>query len=334
MSRAWLLPLLPVAAALAAACSAGVMPATEDRAPPDAVPGTGFIVSLNPQVHYPSSFDEETGLRSILGTPDLGVGRHRVSFVLTHPQGLLRFPTVRVESYHLPDGPAGPREGPLESGSAQFFEFPLGTRGIYVAELSFDRAGTWEIEVSFPNAEGGRTATRLQFEVREQTSAPAVGDPAPRSQNATIDDVSAIEELTTGSDPDPELYRLSVADAVAAGRPFVVVFASPAFCTNALCGPQVDVVSVLRERYAGRADFIHIDVYANPHEIQGDLASAVRNPILDEWGITTDEWTFVVDRSGRIAARFQSFAPEEELEQALLTVLNAPDAPAEPEARP
>ena len=83
-------------------------------------------MSLNPQVQYPSSFDEETGLRTILGTSDLGVGRHRVSFVLTHRQGLLRVPTVRVETYHLPDQPAGPPEGPVESGRAKFFDFPLG----------------------------------------------------------------------------------------------------------------------------------------------------------------------------------------------------------------
>ena len=57
------------------------------------------------------------------------------------------------------------------------------------------------------------------------------------------------------------------------------------------------------------------------HEIKGDLDRAVRNPILEQWGITSDEWTFVVDRNGRISGRFESFAPEEELEQALIKVI-------------
>lgn len=325
MIRASLLAGVLLATVLAVACgpggTAGGSPMKEDTPGSGTPAGGRLIASLNPDVHYPESFDEETGLRSILGTPDLGVGRQRVSFLLAHESGLVRFPAIRAASYRYPEGPDGPRIGPVESNSAQFFNFPLGTRGIYVTELDFDRAGTWGLEVSFPDADGGRTSTALTFEVRERTSAPAVGEPAPASVNSTLADVESIKQLTTGSDPDPGLYRSRIADAIAAGRPFALVFASPAFCTNAFCGPQVQVLTALRERYSGRADFIHVDLFANPHEIKGDLARAVRNPLLAEWGITSDEWTFVVDREGRISGRFESFAPEEELEQALLRVV-------------
>ena len=330
MARASLLAGVLAAGLLAVACApggtAGGSPMNTDTPGPATPAGGGLIASLNPDVQYPESFDEKTGLRSILGTPDLGVGRQRVSFLLVHESGLVRFPAVRAASYRYPEGPDGPRTGPVESKSAQFFDFPLGTRGIYVTELDFDRAGTWGLEVSFPNADGGRTSTAFTFEVRERTSAPAVGERAPASVNSTLADVESIRQLTTGSDPDPELYRSRIADAIAAGRPFALVFASPAFCTNAFCGPQVEVLSALRERYSGRADFIHVDIFANPHEIKGNLARAVRSPVLAEWGITTDEWTFVVDREGRISGRFESFAPEQELEQALLRVVGEASA--------
>jgi hypothetical protein len=112
-----------------------------------------------------------------------------------------------------------------------------------------------------------------------------------------------------------------VKNLVTNGRPFVVTFASPAFCTNALCGPQVEVLSALNDRYADQADFVHIDIYDNPHEIRGDLSRAIRNPLLKEWGVETDEWTFIVDGDGNIAAKFESFASESELQAALQTLL-------------
>jgi len=313
-------------AVLVAACSNGVPAEVEATATVDQGERARAFVSLDPEVEYPESFDEATGLWSILGTPDLGIGRQRVSFVLLHEKGLLRFPTVRTNSYYYPSGTESPREGPLQSGQARYYDFPLGTRGIYVAHLEFDRAGTWALEVNFPDPEGGRTTTQFAFEVGERASAPNVGDTAPRSKTRTLADVSGIEQLTTGSEHDPGLYGTSIADSVAGGRPFVVVFASPAFCTNAFCGPQVDVLSSLKARYEDRADFIHVDIYENPHEIQGDLERGVRSPALEEWGITTDEWTFIVDREGLIAGRFESFVSEEELEQALTAVLDGEGA--------
>ena len=327
MNGSWVRVVVPALGVLVAACTANASRTAADPMPSATAADRGFVVSLDARVQYPESFDEETGLRSILGTPDLGVGRHRVSFVLVHERGLLRFPVVRVASYFYPEGSDGAPEGPVESGSARFFDFPLGTRGVYVAELGFDRAGTWGLEASFPNPDGGRTSTGFPFEVRERAFAPAVGDPAPASANRTLEDVDGIEQLTTGSNPDRGLYRRSIADAIAAGRPFVLVFASPAFCTSAFCGPQVEVVSALRGRRADRADFIHVDLYANPHEIRGDLGRGIRNPVLDEWSITSDEWTFVVDGDGRIAGRFESFVSEDELEPALLKVLAGSGTP-------
>ena len=47
--------------------------------------------------------------------------------------------------------------------------------------------------------------------------------------NRTVDDVESIAELTTGSQHDPELYSLTVSEALDESRPFVVVFAALRF---------------------------------------------------------------------------------------------------------
>ena len=300
----WIAPLAALVVSLAVACSSSATPPPTNPLDDRGVAAAGSEGVIDPFLAaYPQYTDEATGIRTVLGTPDLGVGRHRVAFVLSDAGGLVRLPMVRVASYFRPGGDQGEREGPVEEARATFYEFPYGVRGIFSTELSFDRAGTWELEA-------------------EQTLAPAVGDPAPRTESRTQADVASLAELTTGHEPDPALYQHSIAASLAAGRPLVVVFASPAFCTNALCGPQVEVAADLASVYGDRVDFTHVDLYENPHEIKGDLDDAVRTPILEQWGLVTDEWTFIVGADGLVAARFEAFVTRDELERALVAVLD------------
>lgn len=306
----WLLALASLAVLVFGACGGG---GDEAAIPATAVPLFG--------AGYPVFRDEATGIRTVFGTPDLGVGENRVAFVITTDDGLLAVPEVRAESFYYPDGPTGSREGPLAGGVARFQPFPLVARGLYSLTFDFDRAGTWGLDVHVPRAVGSESVATFTFPVAPRPQSIAVGQLAPASRNRTLDDVASVTALTTGSEPDPALYRTKISEALAAKQPLVVVFASPAFCTNELCGPQVEVVGELAGEYGERARFVHVDIYENPDEIDGDLARARRSPLLPEWGITTDEWTFVIDREGRVAARFESFASKAELADAIDEVL-------------
>ena len=265
---------------------------------------------------YPRYFDEEANLTVILGTPDLGVGTQRVAFVVTDDLGLVRLPVVAVTA--TIQGEAEPSL----TGLARFYDFPEGIRGIYVMQLNFDRAGQWTIGVSFPLPDGSTNGTSFPVQVAEQTHAPNVGEAAPASRNRTLADVASIHQLSTGAEPDPLLYAQTIAEALEDDRPLVVVFASPGFCTNALCGPQAEVLSILRERYADQANFIHVDLFENPEEIRtGGLDVAIETPLLMEWGLETAEWTFIIDANGIVVHRFEAFAAESEVEQALVAVI-------------
>lgn len=66
--------------------------------------------------------------------------------------------------------------------------------------------------------------------------------------------------LTTDPEPDPAMYQMTVADAIAANKPLVVVLATPGFCVTRTCGPMVDVVKSVRSEFADRANFIHIEI--------------------------------------------------------------------------
>ncbi|MXX31967.1 MAG: hypothetical protein F4Z51_06985 [Chloroflexi bacterium] len=248
-----------------------------------------------------------------LGTPDLSPGMHRISVVIEGPVGLVEFPAIAVTV--LPeDSP-----GEMREVIARFSRFPDGVRGFHVTAINFTQAGRWNLILHIP-AEDGFADVGLALDIAEDTSAPSVGDAAPASASRTLLDVPNIADLSTGETPDPGLYLISVADALQAGKPFVVVFASPGFCTNAFCGPQAEVLSEVRERHGDDANYIHIDLYENPEQVRlGE--EPIETPILEEWGLHTDEWTFVVNAEGVVVARFEAFAPFDEVEAALATLL-------------
>ena len=253
----------------------------------------------------------------ILGTTVLRTGTQRVAFLLASGSALVRVPEATVTTTFL-DGSA---EG--ETAMAQFHEWPFGTRGSYVTQLTFPVVGTWRLDIE---GEGGEAS--LDIQVDETSVVRDIGQIGVFSNTKTLDSAGGdISSITSHFRPDPALYEITVAESLFSGRPSVVVFASPAFCTTPTCGPQVETVTELREAYPDAADYIHVEVYDNPHEIQGDLTKGVLSPVLAEWGIDqvehyqNESWTFVLGADGRIAERFEGYATFEELEEALQAAL-------------
>ena len=156
--------------------------------------------------------------------------------------------------------------------------------------------------------EANTLRAQLRFDVHEQSAAPANGAPATASANKTLA-THSIEELTTGSLQDTDLYQISIADAVQSGTPTVIVIASPAFCTNAVCGPQVDVLSELKTSTKARRTSSTWTSSTTQTKIQGDLSRARVSPTVLEWNLPSTEWSFVVNSDGTIHRRFEGFAP-------------------------
>ena len=255
------------------------------------------------------------GLQAFLATGDLGVGTNRFSFVLTSSNGIVSVPQIGISSFKAGD------QKSVQSTSATYSEWPYGTRGSYSTTLQFDQPGNWRVEIQVANSNGTTGKAELIFDIKDKPDAPNVGAPAVKSVSKTIRDVARLSQLATGSLLDPDLYQKSISEAVTSGAPTVVVMASPAFCTNAVCGPQIQVLHDLKDRYKGKASFIHVDFYDNPEEVQGDLGKARLSPVVLEWNLPSIEWTFVIDKNGVINARFEGFVTLQEVEEALKPLL-------------
>ena len=250
-------------------------------------------------------------LQIALASSDIAVGRNRIAFgLIDRRTGAVRDAQVEVSTFFLTEDAA---EGPKETVSAVFRKWPVGQAGVYTVEVGFDRPGRWGLGITATDVSGGPGTGSASFDVKETSATPAIGSTAPRSASKTVADVDSLDQLTTDSEPDPDFYRMTIAEAIDSGRPSLVVFATPAYCTTSTCGPQLRVVKQLKETYASDVNFIHVEVWDNPHEIEGDLSRGRLSPTLAEWGLVTEPWTFILEREGTVAVKFEGFVTAEEL---------------------
>jgi len=81
------------------------------------------------------------------------------------------------------------------------------------------------------------------------------------------------------------------------------------------CGPTTDLVESTAKRDAGKAVFIHLEIWANYNNQQLNEAAAqwiARGP-----GDANEPWVFVVGRDGIVKARFDNVVTPAELDDAI-----------------
>jgi hypothetical protein len=261
---------------------------------------------------------EDVGL--LQGTSDHAPGVVRISFLVVRGDGEAVFrPRARLWLAR------GLRERPFLEGTASLervgipggYENDGDADRLYVGHLRIDRPGKYWL---LAEPVGGEPIQALgNVVVKPRPASPAIGAPAPASDTPTLEDARGDpSRLTTRVPPDTELLRHSVAETLAARKPFVVVFATPKFCESRTCGPVVDVVDAVRRRHRGTGvRFIHVEIYAG-----NDPANGV-NRWVEEWKLPSEPWVFVVGADGRVKAKFEGSVSVRELEAGLADELAA-----------
>lgn len=243
----------------------------------------------------------------VRASSDLAVGTERLLMALASSSGgRLGSPDTKVSMLVFP---AEDPQAAQEVDAKWIWAIPE-VSGLYRATVVFDRAGTWLAELSVD----GEVLVPVAMTVAANPLTPAVGTPAPASDTPTAADVADLADITTDSNPDPDLYQLSVADAVGSGRPSVVVFATPKFCETAICGPTLETIKEMKVSFPG-VNFVHVEVF--DLGASGDAASIedlVVHPAVLEWGLPSEPWVFVVDSDGTVMGRFEGVVAPEEIE--------------------
>jgi hypothetical protein len=214
---------------------------------------------------------------------------------------------------------------PTATVDARFIWTIQGTKGIYAADVTFTAAGDWAAD--FTTTKDGLTeTTRVKFQVADKSSTPAIGSKAPITKTPTLADVGGeVQRLSTDQHPDPNFYRVSVDQAIMKHEPFVLVFATPAFCTSRQCGPTLDAVKAIAKD-APKVTFINVEPYKlafTDDRLQPVLDASGQlqaTDVTNAWGLLTEPWIFVVDRTGVVRGSFAVIASPEELKAAIASV--------------
>ncbi len=261
------------------ACGGDSEPTAES--PATAEPPSGAAVSSG-----------ATEIQVAVATNDFAVGAPRIPFILFDgPEEITDAQGVQITAFDLS----------LEtqvagwSGSAtnySDYEVPY-----WVVYPEVDKAGNWGLLAEVTQADGSVVQAPFTVQIGEQSESPAIGSPAPPSENRTLTTEPDIAKLTSGTDPEPALYQMTVAEALASGRPTVVTLATPAFCQTEICAPVIDSIEAVYDEYKEQANFIHLEIYKDFQELEPADEVA-------EWGIPSEPWTFIVDAEGHVVARF------------------------------
>lgn len=263
---------------------------------------------------------ETFDITPIAGNSELLVGPNRFALALidatNHP--VLEAPGTSVElRFTSPDGSQTDQP-------ARFVWAIPDANGFWAADVDFPQAGQWTVQALLTRDGEAPAVAPFTFPVQQDSATPGIGDTVPATENPTLATEPNIKRLSTDPEPELALYQMTVAQALEAGKPFLVIFATPKFCQTRFCGPVLDNVKAVQPQFANLVNFIHIEPFeldAEGQLVQPPGGGVTTAAATDEWQLQTEPWVFIIGADGKVAARFEGAASTEELTAALQAVL-------------
>lgn len=182
----------------------------------------------------------------------------------------------------------------------------------YVASPEFASAGP-HVAIGLVRLDGRLVVADAPaaLQVGMKNGPPDVGERAIRVHTLTGADVGGnLTKITTRVPPPPQQLNTDFAD-VLGSKPVVLLFATPALCQSRTCGPVVDIAEQVRAENGKGVTFIQQEIYQD-----NDASKPVRRQVA-AWRLPTEPWCFVIDRTGKVVARFEGVFSTGELARAV-----------------
>jgi hypothetical protein len=259
----------------------------------------------------------------VIGQYERGAARFVFSFLDQSGNAPVASPDRTAQVAFMAPGATDP--GPAVT--AEFVWAIEGARGEYIAHTEFPAAGAWKAVFVTRTPSTPQEAIGVGFDVQDQLPTVGIGDKAPATDTPTAADVGGdLSKISTDTSPDQRFYQLSVADALAQHRPFVLIFATPAFCQSAQCGPTLQHLKDAAATAPAQIAFLNVEPYQLTYT-EGRLQPVLDAnnqlqavPAVEAWGILSEPWIFAVDGTGVVRASFEGIVTDAELQDAFKAI--------------
>jgi len=261
----------------------------------------------------------------VIISSQLAVGDNRVVFSFVDPTSHQPIGSPDLAAAISFIAPGTTDQTPPVQG--QFVWAIEGSRGEYIAHATFAAAGDWKAIFLVQPKGGKQQAIGIPFTVMLKPTVISVGDHAPATKTLTLTDVGGdVRQISSDTNPDPSFYQVSVDQALSRQTPFILVFATPAFCRSAQCGPTLDFVKKAKSSAPASVAFINVEPYNLKYtdgrlqpvlDAQGNL---VPNDAANAWGLPSEPWIFAVDRNGVVQGSFEGIVTAQELTDAITKI--------------
>ena len=205
--------------------------------------------------------------------------------------------------------------------------------GFYPYQATFDSPGSYQVQVTLDG-----TPRTVAFDVVAAADSPLVqpGAAMVPVETPTVADHHGVEPICTRPSGTCPFHTMTLTQALASGRPTLLLVSTPKFCQIGVCGPVLELVTEVAPKYPG-VQVIHAEVYTNAEAVlaktnstatgSGQPAapaqavdSATLAPVVDAYGLSYEPALFVSDASGHVVERLDNIFDRAEIAAAFARV--------------
>jgi len=176
----------------------------------------------------------------------------------------------------------------------------------YLVKTQFPAPGAYALQATV----GSREAVAA-VEVIDPTAdpSPKAGEPMIATPTPTPGDPHGVDPICT-REPACPLHAVSLDAALAEAKPVVALFATPAFCQTATCGPVLDVLLAEQAAFADRVTFVHVEIFK-------DRNAQETAPAVQAYKMQNEPWLFLAGADGVVRERISGPYDRAEVRAAL-----------------
>ncbi|MPY93407.1 MAG: hypothetical protein GEV08_10165 [Acidimicrobiia bacterium] len=181
----------------------------------------------------------------------------------------------------------------------------------YSLRHTFEAPGTYSVSATL---EGQELQRLVRVVPPEEVTLVQPGERAIPVATPTTADARGVDPICT-REPACPFHEITLADALANGKPTVFLVSTPLFCQTAACGPVLDLLIDAAPQGSGM-NVVHAEVYADA-VATGNVMRSQLTEAVSAYQLTFEPSLLAIDAAGLVVDRLDFLYDASELQMTL-----------------